>query len=130
MQQNLASSKGYLEISASHRHWNRYWHQHCKNFIFAFWSFFWKNRAFLFIPFLSSGISTILLQILISLRFPIKPPKGVNWCSRKKLFEFSEAYVHWCFEKITARKIPAYFLAKNPGWSPFQYTRRFSWNFS
>ena len=101
-----------------------------QNFIFAFRSFFWKNRAFLFIPFLSYGISTILLQILISLRFPIKPPKGVNWCSRKRLFEFSEAYVHWCFEKITARKIPAYFLAKNPGWSPFQYTRRFSWNFS
>ena len=28
-----------------------------------------------------------------------------EWCSRKSLFELSEASVHWCFEKITAPKI-------------------------
>ena len=39
---------------------------------------------------LSYGISTTLLQILSSLRFPIHQVKGVHWCSRKKLFEHSE----------------------------------------
>ena len=71
---------------------------------------------------LSYGISTILLQILIFLRFPIHPFKGVHWCSRKRLFEHSEASVHWCFKKTTAPKISAYFAyfpAKHPGWSSF-----------
>ena len=39
------------------------------------------------------------------LRFPIHPSTGVHWCSRKRLFEFSEASDHWCFQKITAPKI-------------------------
>ena len=71
---------------------------------------------------LSCGISTTLLQILISLRFPIHPFKGVHWCSRKRLFEHSETSVHWCFKKTTAPKISAYFAyfpAKHPGWSSF-----------
>ena len=42
---------------------------------------------------LSYGIRTTLLQILSSLRFPIHHIKGVHWCSRKKLFEHSEASV-------------------------------------
>ena len=42
---------------------------------------------------LSYGISTTLLQILSSLRFPIHQVKGVHWCSRKKLFEHSEASI-------------------------------------
>ena len=58
---------------------------------------------------LSYGISTTLLQIRISLRFPIHPFKGIHWCSRKRLFEHSEASVHWCFKKTTAPKISAYF---------------------
>ena len=45
------------------------------------------------------GIITTLLQILISLRFPIHPSKGVHWCSRKRLFELSEVSVHLRFEK-------------------------------
>ena len=71
---------------------------------------------------LSYGISTILLQILIPLRFPVHPFKGVHWCSRKRLFEDSEAFVHWCFKKATALKISAYFAyfpAKHPGESSF-----------
>ena len=71
---------------------------------------------------LSYGISTTLLQILISLRFPIHPFKGVHWCSRKRPFEHSEASFHWCFKKTTAPKISAYFAyfpAKHPGWSSF-----------
>ena len=36
------------------------------------------------------GISTTLLQIL---KCPIHPIKGVDWCSRKKLFEHSEASI-------------------------------------
>ena len=39
----------------------------------------------------SYGISTTLLQILSYLRFPVHQIKGVHWCSRKKLFEHSEA---------------------------------------
>ena len=78
---------------------------------------------------LSYSISTTLLQILISLQFPIHSSKCVHWCSRKRPFEFSEASAHWCFEKLTAPKIPAYFLAKHPRWSLFKYTCRSSWNF-
>ena len=43
----------------------------------------------------------------------------VHWCHRKRLFEFSKALVHWCFEKVTAPKLFANLLAKYPGWSPF-----------
>ena len=70
----------------------------------------------------SYGISTTLLQVLSSLRFHIHPLKGVHWCSRKKLFELSEASVHWCFGKTTAPEISAcfaYFPAKNSGLSSF-----------
>ena len=42
---------------------------------------------------LSYGISTTLLQILSSLQFSTRPVKGVHWCSRKKRFEHSEAYI-------------------------------------
>ena len=42
---------------------------------------------------LSYGISTTLLQILSSLRFHIHSVKGVHCCSRKKLFEHSEASI-------------------------------------
>ena len=72
--------------------------------------------------FLGYSVSTTLLQILISLRFPIHPFKGVHWCSRKRLFKHSKASVYWRFEKITAPKISgyfAYFPAKHPGWSSF-----------
>ena len=81
----------------------------------------------------SYGVSITLLQILISLRFPVHPSKGVHWCSTKRLFEHSKTTVHWCYEKITAPKIYAYFAyfsAKHPGWSFFKYTRRPSWDFS
>ena len=40
----------------------------------------------MFILVLSYGISTTLLQILSSLRFPIYSVKDVHWCSRKRLF--------------------------------------------
>ena len=80
---------------------------------------FLKNRIFMFFLALSYGISTTLLQILISLRCPINSSKGVHWCSRKRLFELSSASVHWCFGKITALKVFAYFPAKQPGWSSF-----------
>ena len=53
----------------------------------------------------------------------IYPSKGVHWCSRKRQFELSEPPVHWCFEKITAPKISAYFAyfpVKHAGWSSFK----------
>ena len=66
---------------------------------------------------LSYGISTTLLQVIISLRFPIHPFKGVHWCSRKRLLKHSETSVHWC-RKTAASKISgyfAYFPTKHPG---------------
>ena len=57
------------------------------------------------------GISTTLIQTIISLRFPIHPFKGGD-----------EVAVYWCFEKTTAPKISAYFAyfpGKHPGWSSF-----------
>ena len=59
----------------------------------------------MFFLMLRYGVSTTLLQILISLRFPIHPSKGVHWCSRKRLSELSKVSVHWCFEKIATPKI-------------------------
>ena len=53
---------------------------------------------------LNYGISTTLLQILISLRFPIHPFKGGLWCSRKKLFEHSEAPSIGVLKKQMLRK--------------------------
>ena len=70
---------------------------------------------------LGYGISTTLLQILSSLRSPIHQVKGVHWCSRKKLFEHSEASILEDVQKI-APKISAYFAyfpAKHPGLSSF-----------
>ena len=55
----------------------------------------------------------------------IHPSKGIHWCSRKRLFEFWEASLHWCFEKITTSKILAYFLAKHLGWSPLRSFQNF-----
>ena len=69
---------------------------------------------------LSYGIGTTLLEILISLRFPIHPFKNVYWCSRKGLSELSDTSIHWCFEKRTAPTIPSYFPAKHLGWSSFK----------
>ena len=66
--------------------------------------------------------SITLLQILISLWFPIHSSQDIHLCSRKKLFEFSEASIHWCLEKITSPKISAYFPAEHLWWHPFLST--------
>ena len=69
------------------------WHRHssisitisignAKN-VFVPSEFFLKNRIFMFFLVLSYGISTTLLEILIFLRFPIHPFKGVHCCSKK-----------------------------------------------
>ena len=76
----------------------------------------------MFLHVLGYGSSTTLPQILISPRFPIHPSKGVQWCSRKRLSEVSEASVHCMLKKITAPNISAYFAyfpEKRPGWSSF-----------
>ena len=81
-----------------------------------------KNRILMFFLVLSYHLSTTLLQVLISLQFPIRSSRGVHWCSRKRQFEVSEASIHCCFERITTPKISAcfaYFPAKHPGWSSF-----------
>ena len=106
--------RDHLQISASvsqHQHcrWNRHWHQLLQKIIFVFRMFFFLGRIFIFFLVLSYDISTILLEIIISLGFPFHPFKGVHCCSRKRLFELSEAHVHQWFEKITAPKIFAYF---------------------
>ena len=78
------------------------WHRHlsisivigiAKKLVLPWEFFFKKSRIFMFFLVLSYGISTTLLQILSSLRFPIHQVKGVHWCSRKKLFEHSEASI-------------------------------------
>ena len=70
----------------------------------------------MFFPMRSYGISITLLQVLISLRFPFHPFKGVNrWRSRKRLFKLSKALIRSCFEKLTTRDIFAYFPAQHPG---------------
>ena len=87
---------------------------------FCIQNFFLLNRMFILFLVLSYGISTTLLQILFSLRFPIHPLKDVYSCSRKRLFEHLEASVHCYFKKGTAPKVSpyfAYFPAKHPGWS-------------
>ena len=90
-----------------------------------------KSRIFMFFLALSDDVSTTLLQILSSLRFPVHQVKGADWCSRKKLLEHSEA--SWCFKKTIAPKISAYFAsfpAKHPSLSSFKYTCRPSWDYS
>ena len=59
-------------------------------------------------------------NIYFSMISSIHSSKRVHLRSRKKLFEFSEASVHWCFDKVTAPKISGYFPAKHLEWSPFQ----------
>ena len=98
-----------------------------QNFFFLV---FWKNEIFMFVYMLSYGISTTLLQIIISLRFPVHKFQGIHWCFEKRLFELSEASVHWCFEKITSPKISGYFPAKHLGWINIKYTHRPVWDFS
>ena len=71
---------------------------------------------------LNYDISTTLLQILISLRFPIHPFKGVHWCSKKRLLNIREHSSTGVLKKTTAPKIAAYFAyfpAKHPEWSSF-----------
>ena len=118
MQQNLVSSNGHLKISASaSQHQHRLWNWHCKNFVFAFRSLFEKIEHF------CSFLYSIMISVpLYVSTIPAHPSKGVHWCFRKRLFDFSEASVHRCFEKITAPKILVYFQAKHIGWSLFQST--------
>ena len=87
--------RGHLEISASvYQHQLRHWHRHCKKIWFCLQNLFFENRIFMFFPVLSFGISTILLQILISLWFPFHPSKGVYWCSRKRLVGWTFGSTH------------------------------------
>ena len=70
---------------------------------------------------LSYGISTTLLQILSSLRFPIHSVKGSIGVLEKNYLNIRK-HPSWCFKKTTAPKISAYFAyfpAKHPGLSSF-----------
>ena len=110
-------------LTSASQHQHSHWHRHCKKSCFCLQNLLFKNRVFMLFLVLSYGISTTLLQILISPRFPIHPLKGVYSCSRKRLFEHLEASVHCYFKKATAPKVSpyfAYFPAKHPGWSSFQ----------
>ena len=94
--------RGNLKISASasqhrhrHRHWNLHYHRHCKKFGFCLQKLFFEKRMFMFFLVLICGITTTLPQI----RFPCHTSKCVHWCTRKRLFELSQAPVCGCFEK-------------------------------
>ena len=97
-----------------------------KNLFLPAEMFFFEKIIFMFFIVLSYGISTTLLQILISLRFPIHSSKGIPLVFYKKTIclgkDCREQFFHCCFEKITVPKISAYFAyfpAKHPGWSSF-----------
>ena len=75
-----------------------------KNYFYDQILFLKKSRIFIFFLVLSYGISTTLLQILSSLRFPIHQVKGVHWCSRKKAI--------WTFGSISPGLLKKQLLQK------------------
>ena len=62
------------------------WHRNCKNFISFY--FFWKNRTSLSntprYSFYLFDIHIIMIQLLISLKFPTHPFRDIYRCSRQK----------------------------------------------
>ena len=61
------------------------------------------NRIFMFFFVLTYGIRTTLLQILISLRFPIHVSKSIDWSSKKRQFGSICPLVFWknnCSENL------------------------------
>ena len=60
--------------------------------------FYWKDISKLTVKTISFATNTYFSTI------PIHPSNGIHWCSRKRLFEFSEASVHLGFEEILLRK--------------------------
>ena len=53
------------------------------------------NRIFMFFFVVTYGIGTTLLQILISLRFPIHVSKSIDWSSKKRQFGSICPLVFW-----------------------------------
>ena len=114
---SLSVQKAIWKYRHQHCHWNRHWRRHCKDFSFAFKSFFEKT-AFLFLLVLIYGISTTLLQILISLRFIFIHQKASVGVLERGYLNFRKDPSPSGL-KVTAPIIPAYFLAKYSGWSSF-----------
>ena len=83
---------------------------------------FWKNRIFIFWFLIMTSVllccKYLFLYDLYSI-CTIQPFKGIHWCTRRRLFELSEASVYWYCDKIVAPKVSAYFPAKRPGWCSF-----------
>ena len=109
-----------LALASQHHH--RHWHGHCKKIVFVFRIFFFKQNIYV----ISCAWLWYQYHFAANTYFSTisyYPLKDVYWCSRKRLFEHSEASVHWCFKKTTAPKVSpyfAYFPEKHPGWSSFQ----------
>ena len=105
--------RGHLEILAPvsqhiHRHWNRHQYRHCKTFIFACRIFFLKKAEY----FCSFSSVPLCQKYLFFYDFLLIHPKAsIAVLEKKRLFELSEAPVHWCFEKITSQKISAEFAS-------------------
>ena len=125
-------SMGQLKISASVSSLESALASALQDIYFCFQNFFWKNGICMFFLVLSYGISTTLLQILISLRFPIHPSKGAHWCSGKSLFELSEASFHFIgvLKKWLLWKILHTSQQNIQGGVLFKYIHRPSWDFS
>ena len=88
---------------------------------FCLQNFFLNNRIFM------------LFLVLSSLRFPIHPFKGIHWCSRKRLFEHSEASSIGVSKKQLLRKFlhTLHTFQRNfQGGVLFKYTCRPSWDCS
>ena len=125
-----------VQLSASHyqfRRRYRQWHRHAQNFIFVLDFIFLKEKKICFFLALSysavspprrpescrgPGISITLLQILIFVRFPVHPESAIG-VLEKRVFEFSEAPIHQCFEKIVPLKTFGNFPVTHPWWSHF-----------
>ena len=93
-----------------------------------------KKRIFMFFLVFSYGISTTLLQILSSLRFPVYQVKDIHWCSRKSCSI-------WTFGSIRPGVLKKQLLQKFlhtlhtfqrniQCWVLFKYTCEPSWDYS
>ena len=89
---NILLIIGHLKILTlayqhQHRRQNRQWHPYCKILFLPLEILFEKTE----------GLCSVLCLVIASVHlcykclFPIHPTKGVHWCSRNRLFEFSEA---------------------------------------
>ena len=100
------SGSSHQKMFLSRPFGNLHWHRHCIKIGFAFrnFFFFFENKIFMFFLVLSYGISTTLLQVLISLRFPFHPLKDQRQPSRGVLKKRCSENIKQIFRRIPMPK--------------------------